>query len=421
MISKIERSLVMRKNILLLLVFLGVLGDFAWGEDPTVYVVNNLGETLSKINLKTDVVTNDFLTLGSAPESAPNQIVIRDSLAYVVNSVTSEIQIINLKNETTCGYIDMGEGRNPFWMAFSDPDTQHVWVTCSMVDSLFKVDVKNKILVAGYPIGVWPEGILILDSLAYVCITAFDIITYEYGQGKVVIFDTRSNSIIKELNVGTNPQYITLDNQGEIYVSCTGDYWSAWGIVYVIDSKFNEIKDSIQIGGSPGQIAISPDDVGWLAAGGWSAEGLIYLFDSRVDTVIMGAVDPMELPGDSGIIGLVDFQDSTVLACAFQVDEVIKVDPSGSVLKRYLTGDGPIHLSLNYIYADANGDFISDAVDAIYMINYLFRDGPPPPKPVWRADPNCDCRISVTDIVYLISYHFRNGPAPRHGCAYWTP
>jgi len=410
----------MMKKILLILTLSAVLSNFAFGSDPTAYVVNNLGETLSKINLKTDAVVNDILPLGRAPGSAPNQIVIRGTLAYVVNSLTSEIQIIDLKTESTAGYIDMGEGRNPFWMAFSDPDTQYAWVTCSMVDSLFKVDLKNKNLIAGYPIGVWPEGILILDSLAYVCIAAFDILTYTYGQGKVVIFDTRTNSIIKELNAGTNPQYITLDNQGEIYVSCTGDYWSTWGIVYSIDPALNEIKDSIPIGGSPGQIAVSADDVGWLAAGGWGTEGLIFLFDSRADTLIMGGDDPLQVPGDAGIISLVDFQDSTVLACAFQADELIKVDSSSvSVLKSYLVGDGPIHLDFNYTYGDANGDFVADVVDAVYLISFLFKSGRKPHKPVWRADPNGDCRVTIADVVYLVNFLLKNGPAPRHGCIYW--
>jgi len=256
--------------------------------------------------------------------------------------------------------------------------------------------------------------------LAYLCISGFDIVSYTYGQGKVAIFDTRTNQITKELAVGTNPQYITLDNEGEIYVSCTGDYWSTWGMIYIIDPALNEIKDSIPIGGTPGQIAVSADDVGWLAAGGWGADGMIYLFDSRADTVILGAEDPLEVPGDPGIISLVDLGDSTILACAFQSDALVKMDSSeGSVLKRYLVGDAPIHLDINYVYGDANGDFIGDVVDAVYLINFLFKSGPKPQKPIWRADPNSDCIVSIADVIYLLNFLFKNGPPTQHGCIYW--
>jgi DNA-binding beta-propeller fold protein YncE len=370
----------MLRNFLLLVILSCILSNFAWGADPIVYVINSLGETLSKIDLKTDVVKNDVLTLGSASGCGPNQIVVRDTLAYVVHSLTSEIQIIDLRAETSVGYIDMGENRNPFWMAFSDLDTQYAWITCSAVDSLFRVDLINKNLVAGYLIGVWPEGILILDGSAYVCITAFDMGNYTYGQGKVVVFDTRTNSITKEFNVGTNPQYITLDNEGEIYVSCTGDFWSTWGIIYTIDPASNAIKDSIPIGGSPGQIAVSADDLGWLAAGGWGTEGLVYLFDSRSDTIISGSQNPLSVPDDPGIISLVGLQDSAILACAFQADELVKIDASsGLVLKRYQVGDGPVHLDIGYASGQTSSVFISDVEEETDIkLLTLFQNYPNP-------------------------------------------
>ena len=378
LIFKKVRSGIMMKKIFLISALWGILSNFALGGDLTAYVVNNLGETLSKINLETDLVKNDILTLGSASGCGPNQILVRDTLAYVVNSLTSEIQIINLTTETTVDYIDMGEGRNPYWMAFSESDTQYAWVTCSTVDSLFKVDLINRNLVAGYPIGVWPQGILILGDLAYVCITALDINDYTYGQGQVVIFDTKTDSIAKKLNVGINPQYAALDNQGEIYVSCTGDFWSTWGIIYILDPASNIIKDSIPIGGSPGQIAISENDLGWLAGGGWDKNGLIYLFDSQIDTIISGSDNPISVPGDAGIISLIDFQDFTVLACAFQADELIQIDAStGAVLKRYQVGDGPAHLTINY--GDPSGNFISDVEEKTRAKDFtLFQNYPNP-------------------------------------------
>jgi hypothetical protein len=49
--------------------------------------------------------------------------------------------------------------------------------------------------------------------------------------------------------------------------------------------------------------------------------------------------------------------------------------------------------------------------DVVILINYLFKDGPPPS--IFDAgDVNCDEKIDVADVVYLINYLFRGGPAP---------
>jgi len=60
---------------------------------------------------------------------------------------------------------------------------------------------------------------------------------------------------------------------------------------------------------------------------------------------------------------------------------------------------------------DADGNGIVEVVDAVYLVNYLFRDGPAP-DPVDAGDCNCDAACEVSDVVYLINYLFRDGPAP---------
>ena len=56
-------------------------------------------------------------------------------------------------------------------------------------------------------------------------------------------------------------------------------------------------------------------------------------------------------------------------------------------------------------------------VDVVFLINYLFRNGPEPAY-LPCADPNVDCSVSLSDIVYLINYVFKSGATPQLGCAY---
>ncbi|MCP4566880.1 MAG: hypothetical protein GY841_04780 [FCB group bacterium] len=65
---------------------------------------------------------------------------------------------------------------------------------------------------------------------------------------------------------------------------------------------------------------------------------------------------------------------------------------------------------------DANDDAAINVGDAVWMINYVFKGGPPPPCED-EGDANNDCSLNVGDAVYLINYVFKGGPAPECGCA----
>jgi hypothetical protein len=66
---------------------------------------------------------------------------------------------------------------------------------------------------------------------------------------------------------------------------------------------------------------------------------------------------------------------------------------------------------VGHIRGDANGDSAVDVGDVVYIINYVFRQGPAP-DPMYAGDVNCDDEVNVADAVYLINFIFKDGPAP---------
>jgi bacillopeptidase F len=60
---------------------------------------------------------------------------------------------------------------------------------------------------------------------------------------------------------------------------------------------------------------------------------------------------------------------------------------------------------------DANGDGTIDIADVVFLVDYLFLNGPPP-VPLLAGDANCDGVIDIGDAVYLLNYLFLDGPAP---------
>lgn len=77
-------------------------------------------------------------------------------------------------------------------------------------------------------------------------------------------------------------------------------------------------------------------------------------------------------------------------------------------------GDG-IGDACEYICADANSDDLVNITDAVYLISYIFNEGPAP-EPLIAGDANCDEIVNVTDAVYLIQWIFNEGPAACAEC-----
>ncbi|MEZ5359076.1 MAG: dockerin type I repeat-containing protein [Candidatus Zixiibacteriota bacterium] len=64
------------------------------------------------------------------------------------------------------------------------------------------------------------------------------------------------------------------------------------------------------------------------------------------------------------------------------------------------------------VAGDVNNDGFISVADLIYLYNYIYRGGPPPPC-LDQADANGDCFISMADYLYLYNYIFYGGPAPK--------
>ncbi len=70
--------------------------------------------------------------------------------------------------------------------------------------------------------------------------------------------------------------------------------------------------------------------------------------------------------------------------------------------------EAPVPVILN---GDCDNTGEVSVSDAVFMINFIFSDGPEP-LPYRSADVNCDRLVTISDAVYLIMWVFGGGPAP---------
>jgi len=114
----------------------------------------------------------------------------------------------------------------------------------------------------------------------------------------------------------------------------------------------------------------------------------------------------------------------------------VTLDPTTGVISGVPKADGKFHFtvavidgstppladfqhleaSFTAICGDANSDAQTNVADAVFLVNYVFKGGPPPAV-LSAADANCDGSPNVADAVYMINYVFKSGPEPCAGCA----
>ncbi len=70
--------------------------------------------------------------------------------------------------------------------------------------------------------------------------------------------------------------------------------------------------------------------------------------------------------------------------------------------------------TVRIVPGSANADGRLDIADAIFLLSYLFRGGPPPACEL-AADANGDCVLDSSDAVYVLFHQFLEGPPPAAG------
>jgi hypothetical protein len=80
-------------------------------------------------------------------------------------------------------------------------------------------------------------------------------------------------------------------------------------------------------------------------------------------------------------------------------------------------GGADLYTARWHALGDINDDQRASTADIIYLVNYLFSNGPAPLDP-WTNDPDCDGKVGVVDVVLLVNYILRFGPEPCNQCEF---
>lgn len=178
---------------------------------------------------------------------------------YIVVNGSNRIEEVDPKTMQEIGAIDFQGAASPWQMVAAGQNT--AYVTEFYNKSVAIIDLNQRKVTATISVGANPEGITTSNGKAYVAVSGL-------GRGDTVaVIDMSSNSLSRYIRVGDNPTVVKTDQQGRVWVVCTGNYGydangnydpslETFGKIYVIDSGNDSIVKTIDVKGHPGGITL---------------------------------------------------------------------------------------------------------------------------------------------------------------------
>jgi len=258
------------------------------------YVVNSGSQTLSRIDLETDVVDNTFAVLGNSA----NRVAITEDYLYVVNSGDNNIQKLDRESGSTVSNIYIGSTSNPYDILIHN---DFAYITGALSNKIYKIDLLTDTVLEDVNVGGNPAGMAVWETKLYVGNTDY---ASGYLNCSVSIIDLDDFSVIGEIPTDPNPQYL-IEHNNLIHVSCTGNWTDIFGSVQIIDPTTDEIVETLNIGGYPGSLGALGTDIIYI---GDSMNSGVYAYNSTTFEIIYDFNSPF-LPGASSV-----YADQSMLA-----------------------------------------------------------------------------------------------------------
>jgi hypothetical protein len=266
-------------------------------------------------------------------------------------------------------------------------------------------------------------GLLLIDTLAnsplpgeHLQFTREDLVTYapQYQQGQFHLVcgqDPNDPNVADTVSFCTRFAYYPLPSgPGLLYAHiCVANDDSVGAMVLPLSSSGPIDFDSVTF-----RESVYPDSL-WIVKGdSLEPKGLIALIP----------VYQPPIPPARGLFITLSFT-LTDMTGIVQFDSVF-VPPINQLLftttepqgyrPQFVAGEIPV---IAYLPGDANFDSWLDVADAVYLLNYIYKNGPIPQHPI-TSDMNMpDDLIDIEDVIYLLNYLFKHGPTPLPGDPWW--
>ncbi|MEQ8909681.1 MAG: hypothetical protein RIC95_10845 [Vicingaceae bacterium] len=176
-------------------------GNFQWANAS----LSLYNEESRKVDNKVFQKNNNNLPLGDVVQS---MVQIGDLGYFVINN-SNKIRVLNLNTFRSEGAIE--NLNSPRYIL--PISAQKAYVSDLHEDKIYVVDLSSQSILKTIPTQGWTEEMVLLGDKAFVC---------QMDSNEVLVFDTKKDSLLQRISTYTSPQYIEVDVNQDVWVSCSG-------------------------------------------------------------------------------------------------------------------------------------------------------------------------------------------------------
>lgn len=268
-----------------------------------------------------------------------NDLFIFQNKGYITVDLSNKIEIINLDNFESEGFIDLGANAGPREVIVLNENEGYV--TSSGNDAVIKFNPTTKSIISEIKVGSKPDGIDFFQDKIFVANSG-------YGSDSTVTV-IQNNQKIADIDLSINPRFVHKDNN-YIYVVCSGDYMDAQGLgaVYKINPINNQVIDTLYVNGNPGESCLTGDGYMYIV----NNFGILKIDLTSFSLVTDFLISNSSVNSTSEVIYSVAFDSDQQRIMAgnpknfMQNGEIVIYDLSGNEVTRFDSGINPGTISI---------------------------------------------------------------------------
>lgn len=182
----------------------------------SLLVIDEANQVLNRVDLSNHTVSQ-VATLGTAA----NDIVITGNTAYIPQSTAHRLTAIDLSGGSAPRHLDYTDSPNPYEAAIYG---DLLLVTLSATSQLCVIrrsdlSVRTNLSISG---AAWLQPVAVTDGKFFVADTGGW--ANNYVGSDITVINANDYTVITNIALPENPQSLSVDDEGGLFIACTGTY-----------------------------------------------------------------------------------------------------------------------------------------------------------------------------------------------------